>query len=149
MYLEENGLPAVSAHNQVHVHVSTQKGDLSKAHVSRVWPSTQAPPSVHSEIWTAVLGMMYDDRVCYDDVCHCWHSLIALIACLQYVFARMTKQLVRPASRRRAYRPGVSWSRTVPRMKNCWINMARVCLHLLSRMLGILNWKLRMLKLCL
>ena len=30
MYLEEHGLPAVSAHNVVLVHVSTPKGDIPK-----------------------------------------------------------------------------------------------------------------------
>jgi hypothetical protein len=68
----------VSVHNFVLVHVSTPKGDLSKAHVLRVWPSTQAPPSAHSGIWTAALGMRFGDNVCNDCVCHCWHSPIAL-----------------------------------------------------------------------
>ncbi len=38
---------------------------------------------------------------------HCWHILIALIACLHAVSARTRKQLIRPASRRRVYRSGV------------------------------------------
>jgi hypothetical protein len=58
----------VSVDNFVLVHVSTPKGDLSNAHVLRACPSTQAPPSAHSGIWTAVLGTSFGDHVCYDGV---------------------------------------------------------------------------------
>ncbi len=80
------------------------------------------------QCWVRCMVIMYAMIVC-----HCWHSQIALIACLQAVFARMRKLLVRPASRRRTYWPVVSWSRTIPTMKICWMNTVRVCLHSLSR----------------
>jgi hypothetical protein len=82
-------------------------------------------------------------------VCRCWRSLIALTACLQAVSARMRKQLIRPASRSRAYRSAVRLEQGLPTIKICWMNTVRVCLHVLSRTQEIFILKLRMLKVCL
>jgi hypothetical protein len=125
----------VSVHNFVHVHIR-QKAIFPKpmfCEYGQAHKSRQAPIQGYGlQHWAKCMVIMYAMMAC-----HCWHSLIALIACLQAAFARMKKQLIRPASRSRAHRPGVHLEQGLPTMGKCWMSMVRVCLRSLSRTHGI------------